>query len=104
MPKIAVQGDYDTQDNCHDPPAGGGSYSLQSSQNFVFINNKPVILKGDAFQAHETAYAGDNSICSTLIFINGKRVCRAGDVSRSSSCHSFSGITVINQDFVFDSS
>ena len=104
MPLIAVEGDYDTQDDCHDPPTGGGSYNLVSSQNLVFINGKPVVLKGDPFPAHETAYAGDNSPCSQLVFINGIPVCMQGDVSRSSSCHTFSGITVVNQDFVYDHS
>jgi len=106
MPLIAVEGDYDTQDDCHIPPTGGGSYSITpvNLQNFVFINGKAVVLKGEDFPAHETAYAGDNSPCSQLVFINGIPVCRQGDVSRSSSCHTFSGITVVNQDFVYDHS
>jgi uncharacterized Zn-binding protein involved in type VI secretion len=100
---ITVEGDYDTQDDCHDPPAGGGSYSITvNMQNFVFIIGKPVVCMGESFEAHETAYAGDNSSCSQLIYINGIPVCRAGDISRSSSCHTFSGITVQNQNFVYE--
>lgn len=103
---IAVEGDYDTQDDCHDPPAGGGSYPITpvDLQNFVYINGKLVVCKGEDFEAHETAYAGDSSICSQLVFINSIPVCRAGDISRSSSCHTFSGITVQGQNFVYDNS
>jgi|GEM_PF-3024972 uncharacterized Zn-binding protein involved in type VI secretion len=104
MPLIAVEGDYDTQDDCHDPPAGGGSYDITpiDLQDFVFIAGKLIVCKGEDFSAHETAYAGDNSTCSQLIFIAGIPVCREGDISRSSSCHTFSGITVTSQDFVYD--
>jgi len=105
MPLIAVEGDTDTQDDCHSPPSGGGTYSIPVTlQDFVFINGKKAILKGQSFSAHETGYAGQNSTCSTLVFVENTPVTREGDVSQSSSCHTFSGITVSNQDFVYDNS
>lgn len=105
MPLIAVSGDADTQDDCHSPPSGGGTYTITGTlQTFVFINGKAIILKGQSFPAHETGYAGQVSTCSTLVFIGGVAVTRAGDISQSSSCHTFSGITVSNQNFVNDNS
>jgi len=106
MKLIAVEGDIDTCSDCPDPHLGGGSYVITpvDLQDFVFINGKLVVCKGEDFYAHcDTAYAGENSECSTLVFINGKPVCREGDVSKhSNSCHVFSGIEVLGQDFVFE--
>lgn len=94
MPLVAVEGDTDTQDGCHGDNSGGGTYSIPAStqQSIMRVNGKKVITKGEPFSAHETAYAGDNSPCSPILRINGKPAVRSGDISRSSSCHTFSGI------------
>jgi len=97
---IAVDGDEDTCDACHVPPAGGGNYPISpvDLQDFIFIEDKLVIVDNEDFEAH----CGANAKATTVLaFIADIAICRNGDISQSQGCHTFEGITVSHQDFVF---
>ena len=109
MNLVAVEGDTDTASNAHSEPSeGGGAKTITpvDQQTFVSINDKPVVTKGEDFtltgcsRCSATCYAGQLSDCSAAWTINGIPVCREGDVSEDGA-HSFSGIVVSNQNFVF---
>ena len=109
MNLVAVEGDVDNASNAHsDPSEGGGSKTITpvDRQTFVSINDKPVVTKGEDFiltgcgQCSATCYAGQLSECSTVWNINEIPVCRDGDISQDGA-HTFSGIVVSNQNFVF---
>ena len=97
---VAVENDTDSCDDCHIPPVGGGTYPITpiTLQDFVSIGGKLVILDNEYFPNHCGA---NTNATTTLLYIDGVAVCRKGDVSISQDCHTFSGIVVAQQDFVF---
>lgn len=108
---IAVEGDYDTQDCCYHGGitcTGDGNYNITpvNKQGFVYINGKLVVVKGEDFNTHSggscEGFAAQSSGGSSFIFINGMPVARENDISESESCHTFSGIAVTNQNFVYE--
>lgn len=97
---VAVENDTDTCDDCHDPPVGGGAYPITpiTLQNFIFVNSKLIVIDNEEFSAHCLA---NTNATTTLLHIEGIPVCRNGDVSISQGCHTFNGIVIAQQDFVF---
>ncbi|MBN2734709.1 MAG: hypothetical protein JXQ82_07635 [Methanomicrobiaceae archaeon] len=102
MKLVAVEGDVDIASDAHDPPAGGGPKPITpvTQQTFARINNLLIVTKGEEFPCHCTSgYAGQLSVCSTVLNINEIPICREKDVSEDGE-HTFSGIVVSNQCFV----
>ncbi len=58
-----------------------GSSAIEYSPN-VFVNGKPVVRLGDAFQPHTIGRSSHNPVViqgSATVFVNGKPVARLGD-------------------------
>lgn len=77
MPAIARLGDLDTGHGCWPPrPAIAGSAN-------VFVNGRPVVRNGDAFDVHTCPENGSHSGVvsggSSKVLVNGRPIGRIGD-------------------------
>ena len=54
---VATEGDTVTQEDAHTIPTGSGTYSISpvTLQDFVFVNEKLVVVDGQTYEAHGTA-------------------------------------------------
>lgn len=105
MKRIAVEGDADIALPAHKELSGGGPWPITpvDHQTHVWINDRRVVVVGEDFPVHcGTGAAGASSGGSSHVYINGIPVCREGDVSTAP--HTMTGITVTNNDHVFDCS
>lgn len=105
--RVIVEGDTEGWTDCPEPHLGGGTYSINPTafdQGFVTINDKRVILKGQAYPGHVygtepcIGYAGALG-ASGLVTINGTAIVRDGDAG-ADDCHGLLGANSVQQDFV----
>ena len=104
---VAVEGDTHTQDCRHHcalcPCTGDGDFVIPSTlQDFVFINDKLVILDGQPYSTQCDSEHSCDCHCvasSTTLFINGLAVVRSGDFVDSP--HKTYGVNTIQQSFIY---
>jgi len=105
MSLIAVDGDTVTQEGAHPDGDGNvfgaGTYPITpiTLQNFVYINNKLLVVNGQTYEAHGTATC---IASSSLVYIAGKAVVRDKDYVEHH--HANTGVNCIQQNFVNDNS
>jgi len=98
--KVIVDGDTETWTDCPPPHMGGGTGTIRNTLNdFVTINGKAVILKGQEYTGPDGCSGNAGVDSDSFVTIGGVPIVREGDAG-ADDCHGLLGAQSIQQDFV----